>query len=498
MATTNLGRVGMVTKGEYSQTAQYARLDVVTYQNSAYVATAPTTGRAPTDTAYWQPIAYVGDAISAANTATSAANTATTAANTAAAAANTVAGRTTELEYGKQAQYWQIQSGELASFNYAQAGSCELVVHGASNQATVPAPDAPAAITNATGPIAITGCGKNLLPCSATSQTINGINVTVNADKSIKLSGTTTGDGAEIPIYGTAANTMAQAFYLPAGTYTLKSTNISGVTLVLKQVGQTVNLFDTAVPAKCTVTLETGVWIGYAFLWIRSGTTVNATLYPQLETGSVSTADEPYAGATVSAALTDAQGSSYPLRRWDSYDAKTGVLTIGTGVVTLDGTSTIIYELTSNDNSESKLYYFSQSGQRGDNQIVCSYLPTKSIVTTTITDNGVYGNPKGSAMYLRIRFDSGITTLQQLKAALTVTPMIIEYQLATPTTVQCVPIDASALDTRAGINNYLATSGNTTPIALSSDVKYRQDLRLYYDAKIAALTSAVISLGGNV
>lgn len=85
--TTRLGRVGMVLRGAYSAATQYSKLDVVTYEGSAYAATQSTKGNAPTNTTYWQMLADATGARAAATAANSAASAANTAAGTANAAA---------------------------------------------------------------------------------------------------------------------------------------------------------------------------------------------------------------------------------------------------------------------------------------------------------------------------------------------------------------------------------------------------------------------------
>lgn len=64
MPKTNLGPVALKPKGEYSNTASYTRLDVVTYRGGSYVALQSLTGKAPvenTTNANWQCIAQKGD-----------------------------------------------------------------------------------------------------------------------------------------------------------------------------------------------------------------------------------------------------------------------------------------------------------------------------------------------------------------------------------------------------------------------------------------------------
>ena len=54
MATINLGRVGFVNKGTYSNTTPYKVNDVVTYNRGTYACIQANTGNLPTDIAYWQ------------------------------------------------------------------------------------------------------------------------------------------------------------------------------------------------------------------------------------------------------------------------------------------------------------------------------------------------------------------------------------------------------------------------------------------------------------
>ena len=53
---TDLGKVGMVTKGDWNSSATYEVLDVVSYQDGLYVAKqAVPANTLPTNTTYWQP-----------------------------------------------------------------------------------------------------------------------------------------------------------------------------------------------------------------------------------------------------------------------------------------------------------------------------------------------------------------------------------------------------------------------------------------------------------
>lgn len=60
MAEYNLGRVGLVIKGEYNNTTQYKKLDVVFFNGRTYVAKQDAKGKDPANTAYWQQMVYKG------------------------------------------------------------------------------------------------------------------------------------------------------------------------------------------------------------------------------------------------------------------------------------------------------------------------------------------------------------------------------------------------------------------------------------------------------
>ena len=60
MAKQNLGRVAMVSKGEYSSATSYERLDIVTYEGSSYVCKQDSIGNLPTNTEYFDVLAEKG------------------------------------------------------------------------------------------------------------------------------------------------------------------------------------------------------------------------------------------------------------------------------------------------------------------------------------------------------------------------------------------------------------------------------------------------------
>lgn len=163
-----------------------------------------------------------------------------------------------------------------------------LVLKGRTVVSGTPSPDAPVTITGVK-PQTVAVTGKNLIPPKAASETINGVTCTVNADGSLTLNGTATGNCF---------------FHCPdmeivSGIYTLSSgvKLPAGITLILRK--KDINKQIMYVYAGSSSKTKPTGYSGKAFVYVAvsSGTTVtNLTLYPQLEVGSEATAYEPYQG----------------------------------------------------------------------------------------------------------------------------------------------------------------------------------------------------------
>lgn len=164
-----------------------------------------------------------------------------------------------------------------------------LSVYGESSQDGTPSPEAPVEIVSAENP-AVEVYGKNLIPFpySTSTTTINGVTFTVKDDGSVVVDGTATGD-AQFRLYTGAKIKGNNTFTLsgcPAGgsaeTYYLRA-RIGGETM------QDIGNASTYTVGQNNPSEE------YAYIIIKSGTTVNDLLFkPQMEIGSTATAYEPY------------------------------------------------------------------------------------------------------------------------------------------------------------------------------------------------------------
>lgn len=89
------------------------------------------------------------------------------------------------------------------------------------------------------------------------------------------------------------------------------------------------------------------------------------------------------------------------------------------------------------ENEASNLFYLANvTNQEKANMLLCSHLPTKYIVSATSTDSGIYGNPEGDMLYIRLAKDIA-NDLQGFKSWLDAqssagTPVQVAYKLATP------------------------------------------------------------------
>lgn len=137
------------------------------------------------------------------------------------------------------------------------------------------------------------GGGKNLLPPYALNTTLNGITAVRNADGSVKISGTA---AAVTTLYLADA---ANALVFPAGTYTASVGGAipDGVSVVCQYYngtswgGHYANLLVATGKNTFTIIADTNFVM---YVQVRSGATVDYTMYPQLEAGNTATAYTAY------------------------------------------------------------------------------------------------------------------------------------------------------------------------------------------------------------
>lgn len=143
-----------------------------------------------------------------------------------------------------------------------------------------------------------TRSGKNLLRFNSSTQTVNGLTITINNDGSITLDGTTT-DVVSIKLSTSMYNLKAGTYYLSRNATGSVSDTFTNI--LYGNNGTSVNI-GSLTSEGMIVTATTDYQEYYLWLYINSiGTTfTNYTMKPQLEKGTTATKFEPYVGATPS------------------------------------------------------------------------------------------------------------------------------------------------------------------------------------------------------
>lgn len=145
-------------------------------------------------------------------------------------------------------------------------------------------------IADATGLVSVRVTSKNLIyyPYYNTTSNINGVDYTVNADGSITANGKPT---------ATAFFYLVQSMYLPAGTYTLSSDNLTSA----RELRATIMNLDNTVDRYIyngTFTIDSDKYIYIYLVTLGDGDGVeNVTYKPILERGTTATTYTPYYNA---------------------------------------------------------------------------------------------------------------------------------------------------------------------------------------------------------
>lgn len=150
--------------------------------------------------------------------------------------------------------------------------------------------------------VEVTRCGKNIIPYpyASSKQDYNGIVFTPNADGSVTINGTATGDGISFMLVNTGAGLRKN---LPAGTYFLSCPEIENTDILLSLFYYDSNegsTFNGTCGKNKSFTLDKSQYYGLYFR-VYGGTTVNNLIvHPQLVLGDSATEYEAYKGETYS------------------------------------------------------------------------------------------------------------------------------------------------------------------------------------------------------
>lgn len=283
--------------------------------------------------------------------------------------------------------------------------------------------------------------GKNLITPIDKSFTIFSVSVVCSAsDQTVTIRGTATNGGGR-------NGKMIADILLPAGTYYLSATAISGTKKATYIVSRT---SDLRYVSSSVFTLEepTSVYVGANVL---GNETYDEVVHLQLERGSSPTSWVPYATQTMALDWQTEAGTVYR-----------GELDVTNG--TLKATHKYL-DLSTITNSWNRVpsqgiyffYYGISDGSRADNPDgLCSAYPMTTAVPMPDKSCRLYGSANYDFCRLAIRDDRYETTAEFGQA---VAGYHVIYELAEPITYTLTPTEIASL---IGMNHLWADAGNIT------------------------------------
>lgn len=303
--------------------------------------------------------------------------------------------------------------------------------------------------------VVVSRTGKNLLKNGVTSgSTIASVlTLTVNADKSLTVNGTTSGwqviGNYFTGFLGTGAGQNDGVKHLPNGTYRAKvdTTGCSLQVYGTNASSGTGDLHSLGSGTDFTFTVDDTYAFNYVRLRIDAGTYTNAKVYPRIMVSTETDATyEQYNGDTYTI---DLDGTRYG----GTLDVTTGVLTVTHGIKTYTGANTEGWS----DNSGSGYYQYQVQISDAVNSVNAF---TNSFDKIAVGDRGTktglvsYANDK--VFRFALTTSMPMSTLALWQTWLSSNNLQVVYELATPTTVQLTATEIELL----AHNNIWANSGD--------------------------------------
>lgn len=304
----------------------------------------------------------------------------------------------------------------------------------------------------------ITRTGKNILFHNNLSGTNSGVTYATNADGSITLSGTATAN---------RYNLITPSIILPPGTYITSATGtVSSVSFYMFNPST-----DSALPATFTLTDYTEL---RAYLTVYNGAVTNTTIYPMVRLAS-NTDDtyEPYNSNTYNITFGSA-GTVYG----GTLDVTTGMLTITKQQLSFNGSENWYIAAT----GANRIFRLVATSTPIVNAYYNTYIANWAVLTRVISnlENQPFTNwsfrTTGNALNYDILMCTPTTsvnmTLDEYKAMLAATPLVIVADIVTPISVQLDPVSVASL---LGNNNIWSDTGSV------ASCEYRADTKLYLE-----------------
>lgn len=313
---------------------------------------------------------------------------------------------------------------------------------------------------------------NNILENTSQTSTINGVTFTVNKDGSVNVNGTATTQ---------AEKTIGSVQLLANVEYTMKCSDLSNDTLIVYfKIGDNKYVIAGQTSDKVTFTLDSNLNANIVLAVRKNASFNNKIAYPQINIGNNALPYEQFKGATVKTSLTLAQDDIY----------QQGTITRARKQVTFDGSSdeSWSFEQTTSRptiNVLQKLIKRPTNNQYAVN-MKCNRIKVVSANDTYLKTEGISVDTDGRLqVYL-----SAITSLDTWKTWLQSHPLVVEYELATPTTEEFkIPT----------IPSYYPFTNVSTDCNLSTEIQYEllanSDNSLYLEAlekRIQALEQATL------
>lgn len=278
--------------------------------------------------------------------------------------------------------------------------------------------------------------GKNLAKNTAQSKKMSGVTFTVNDDKSITVVGTAN-NSIEFKLNDWIDN---QHNDLDNGTYYISDGGVNAILILNKYVN---GEYKGGV-MRTSFTITDSIKGGSLYIYINKGITVNETLYPQIEEGSVATDYTPYRETMldVSSVTTDLKSVGSVHDEWSNGKVTKRIKTVDISNMSF--------------NRDNNNYWYSTSvPQNLGNSRACisnklSYGGSSSSKDTDRTKWYLSG-----AGYFEL-YDDAATSSQDVKDHYAGT--VIQFELATPTE-----------ETVPEIDNYINVEGGGTLTFESDD-----------------------------
>ena len=304
----------------------------------------------------------------------------------------------------------------------------------------------------------VTRIGKNL--CKSTSDNCISYGAYTNYSISNNVA-TITGNalfGFIIPVkpnttYTARKTTSDNNLYLRIREYSSYPTEWSGSNFIIQSINSVDNIS----------TFTTGNTTKYIlYVLYRAGTSLNTTVSNmQVEVGSTATDYEAYQGVTKSVTWADSAGTVYG-----------GSLNLTTGVLTVNRKSIDLGSLNWTATATANVFYATISDKTAgySSDIYCSTYKYYQGYFSGMSNYNLASNSTYRYVYVK---NPDCTTAEEIKQAL---DGVIAYYLTDD--IQTIQLTPQELNTLLGTNNIYCDTGD-------SDIKYRADIDLYIQKKIA-------------